>query len=51
MIAAQLRCDPSEAMDRLVIRSAALEQDVETTALDVLDGEIRFDSCGQGPAI
>ena len=43
MIAGQLGCIPSEALDRLIIRSAALEQSVDDTALDVLDGVIRFD--------
>jgi hypothetical protein len=44
MIAAQVNCDGNEPMDRLIIQAAALDRDVEAEALDVLGGEIRFDS-------
>ena len=43
MIAAQVHCDTSEALDRLKIRSAARGQTLEETADDVLDRVIRFD--------
>ncbi|MDQ1447716.1 MAG: hypothetical protein QOC79_687 [Actinomycetota bacterium] len=42
MVAAQADCDISEAFNRLKIRSAALGQTLDETALDVLDGVIRF---------
>jgi len=42
MVAAQADCDISEAFNRLKIRSAALGQTVDETALDVLDRVIRF---------
>ncbi len=42
MIAAQVGCDISEAYGRLQIRADAMDQSVEETALDVLDGVIRF---------
>ncbi len=44
MIAAQADCDVAEAFGRLTIRAAATGQTLEHTALDVLDGVIRFDS-------
>jgi hypothetical protein len=44
MISAQVHCGTSEALDRLKIRSAALGQTLDETALDVLDGVIRFDA-------
>jgi hypothetical protein len=43
MIAAQVHCDTGEALDRLRIRSAARNQTLDETALDVLNGVIRFD--------
>jgi hypothetical protein len=42
MIAAQANCTMGEALDRLRIRAAAMDQSLEHTALDVLDGQIRF---------
>jgi hypothetical protein len=42
MVAAQLGCDISEAFNRLTIRSAALNQTLELTSLDVIDRVIRF---------
>jgi hypothetical protein len=39
----QADCEVMEAFDRLAIRARALRQSLEITALDVLDGEIRFD--------
>ena len=43
MIARQLECSVAEALRVLGIRAKAMGQSVEITALDVLDGEIRFD--------
>jgi hypothetical protein len=43
MIAAQVDCSVGEALDRMRIRAAATGQSLEHTALDVLDGVIRFD--------
>ena len=43
MICAQVGCGVSEAFDRLKLRSAARGQTLDETALDVLDGVIRFD--------
>jgi hypothetical protein len=43
MIAVQANCDVEEAFGRLAIRAKAMGQTVEDTALDVLDGLIRFD--------
>jgi hypothetical protein len=43
MIAAQVDCSPGEALNRLLIRAAPMDQSLEHTALDALDGEIRFD--------
>jgi hypothetical protein len=43
MIAGQLECSVAEALQVLRIRAKAMGQSVEITALDVLDGEIRFD--------
>ena len=43
MISAQAECSLKEAMQLLIIRAAALEQSAEDTALDVIDGRIRFD--------
>jgi hypothetical protein len=43
MIAAQVDCSIGEALDRMRIRAAATGQSLEHTALDVLDGVIRFD--------
>jgi plasmid stability protein len=44
MVAAQVDCAMGEALNRLRIRAAAMGQSLEHTALDVLDGLIRFDS-------
>jgi hypothetical protein len=43
MIARQLDCAVDEALQVLRVRAKAMGQSVEMTALDVLDGEIRFD--------
>ena len=43
MVAAQAQCDMSEALNRLRIRAMAMGRSLEATALDVLDGLIRFD--------
>jgi hypothetical protein len=43
MVAAQLNCDIAEALGRLRIRAEAMDQTLEDTALDVLDGVLRFD--------
>jgi hypothetical protein len=43
MIAVQANCDVEEAFGRLAIRAKAMGQTMEDTALDVLDGLIRFD--------
>jgi hypothetical protein len=43
MIAVQANCDVEEAFGRLAIRAKAMGQTVEDTALDVLDGLVRFD--------
>jgi hypothetical protein len=43
MIAAQIHCGTSEALDRLKIRSAAQGKTLDDLALDVLNGVIRFD--------
>ena len=44
LVAVQAECDLIEAFDRLKIRAAAMGQTLEDTALDVIDGVIRFDS-------
>jgi hypothetical protein len=43
MISAQAECDLTEALALLIVRAAELGQTLETTALDVIDGVIRFD--------
>jgi hypothetical protein len=43
MIAAQAGCGVEEALHRLIIRAEAMGQTIDDTALDVLDGIIRFD--------
>ena len=43
MVARQLECGVIEAFDRLRDRSVDLDQSLEHTALDVIDGVIRFD--------
>ena len=43
LVSLQAKCSPSDAVDRLMIRSAALRQDVEYISLDVLAGTVRFD--------
>ncbi len=42
MVAAQAECDIAEAFARLTIRAAAMGQSLDDTALDVLDGVLRF---------
>jgi len=44
VIARGCDCCPIEAFDRLQACAEAMEQSLELTALDVLDGEIRFDN-------
>jgi hypothetical protein len=44
MISAQVHSDTSEALNRLKIWSAAQGQTLDETALDVLNGVIRFDA-------
>jgi uncharacterized protein with PIN domain len=43
MIAVQVPCERDEAIQRLGIRASGLRQSIEDTALDVLDGLLRFD--------
>jgi hypothetical protein len=43
MVATQVACGLIEAFDRLKIRANAMGQTLEDTALDVIDGVIRFD--------
>jgi hypothetical protein len=43
MISAQADCTLTEAMQLLIIRAEAMGQSIEDTALDVIDGIIRFD--------
>jgi hypothetical protein len=43
MIREQAECDAIDALARLIVRSAELDQNLGDTALDVLDGIIRFD--------
>ena len=43
MVAEQLGCPVEEALLRLRIRATAQHKTLEEMALDVLDGEIRFD--------
>lgn len=43
MVAAQVGCGIDEALARLKIRANSKGQVLEETALDVLDGEVRFD--------
>ena len=42
LIARECDCCPIEAFDRLQARADALGQSLEHTALDVLDGVLRF---------
>ncbi len=42
MIACDCDCGPIEAFDRLQARASALGQCLEHTALDVIDGVLRF---------
>lgn len=42
MIAVQVDCSLVEAFARLRIRARAMDQTLELTALDVIDGVIRF---------
>jgi hypothetical protein len=44
MISVQAACTLVEAFDLLRERALALDQTLEVTALDVIDGEIRFDT-------
>jgi plasmid stability protein len=48
MISAQVACDEAEALDLLKVRAATSGQSVEHTALDVLDGVVRFDDPASG---
>ena len=43
MVSAQLHCTLAEVLDRLIIRADASGQSLEHTALDVIDGELRFE--------
>jgi hypothetical protein len=43
MIAVQVPCEREEALQRLGIRASGLRQSIEETALDVIDGLLRFD--------
>ena len=43
MISVQAGCDVDDAFGRLQTRAAELGQSVEHTALDVIDGIVRFD--------
>ncbi|MDP9334385.1 MAG: hypothetical protein M3Q30_13940 [Actinomycetota bacterium] len=43
MVSVQAHCDIAEALNPLRIRALAMGQSLEVTALDVLDGQIRFD--------
>ena len=43
MISVQALCDVREAFDLLRERAFVLNQTLELTALDVIDGEVRFD--------
>jgi AmiR/NasT family two-component response regulator len=43
MISVQVRCTVAEAFDLLRERAFALGQALELTALDVVDGTLRFD--------
>jgi hypothetical protein len=42
MIAVQVPCERDEALQRLFIRASALNQLMDETALDVIDGIITF---------
>jgi AmiR/NasT family two-component response regulator len=44
MVAAQVGCGIDEALARLKIRANTKRESLEDTALDVLDGEVRFDA-------
>jgi AmiR/NasT family two-component response regulator len=44
MISVQAACSLAEAFDLLRERAFAMNQTLEYTALDVIDGEIRFDA-------
>jgi hypothetical protein len=43
MVSAQACCDLVEALEHLRGRARALQQSLDATALEVLDGTIRFD--------
>jgi hypothetical protein len=43
IVAAQAGCGLEEALHRVIIRSEAMGQTIEDTALDTIDGVIRFD--------
>jgi hypothetical protein len=43
MISAQAGCDEAEALAMLIVKAAEIDQNLDDTALDVLDGIIRFD--------
>jgi len=44
MVAEQCHCDLVEALNRMIIRAAALDVDIETLALDIIDRVVRFDA-------
>lgn len=48
IVSVQGDCDLIEAFDKLRERAAALGQNIEHTARDVLDGVIRFDEWPAG---
>ncbi len=43
IVGEQLHCSMLEALSRLIIRAKATGQTLDVTALDVIDGVIRFD--------
>lgn len=43
MISVQAGCDLDEALQLLIIRAESIGESLEDTALDVIDGIIRFD--------
>jgi hypothetical protein len=43
IVSVQLGCSTNGALARMVVRSATLDQEVESTAVGVLDHVIRFD--------
>jgi hypothetical protein len=43
IVSAQLGCTLDEAINRIIIRAAAIGETTENLALDVIDGLLRFD--------